>query len=666
MTRQQLATTPTLQTFFPPQKVPTTRSRTKKALLENAGEQLTPRPERRPRNTSISVFEPTPSSDLLLSPATPGGTKRRAAVLDVDHNVQVTPKRVKRDANVSLSTPDATAQAKISDESLAPIFQRRSTRKRKNEATPLDRAIEAPELVEMESTPSRKTPSSEPSAQETRAVPGSAASKRRFVAIKAVPPVPKTMLPTSAADDGSNVHNPHAVSKYTPSLPTTPLLSAVKPINLATIHRSLLDSPSAGRGAAYQRYRHLITPGKKLDLPFNYQILEKMFHGLEYTVMFMQGRGQRCIYHKIRKAVENMCNRNFELRHLAQIRTVYPEAYSYASVLTVEQGVRIASVCIDMPLVTAPLGDAAGKSANLSDGPMSPSVIHGGTLAGPAISAVDSVGMQKSANVASKQSGDRKSEFHRRLETRVREAHNAFLATMPNPPARHDEEEAQLRAWHPNFDLSTVPDIEPAAMPEMKEAVIPDFRNSKAKITGDEPSTPLPFSVGTPPVRPSEPPTHLPATPTGPEDLGPPVMPRPPSKPKSRSAALLERIREKERKKAAAVMYTPQLSATAIRRNAMLSRLGDLAQAMSFLYASKQRTVLDLPHVAQSMSNSLSCSLSVGEARDHVTLLAEVAPEWCTITHLGSTGTHVKIDRSIPVAVIKEKVRTMLTEPAAK
>ena len=51
-------------------------------------------------------------------------------------------------------------------------------------------------------------------------------------------------------------------------------------------------------------------------LPPKLDVLEKIFHALECTVTFMSSRDQQIIFHKIQKAVENMCNK-YVLTHSA-------------------------------------------------------------------------------------------------------------------------------------------------------------------------------------------------------------------------------------------------------------------------------------------------------------------------------------------------------------
>jgi hypothetical protein len=62
--------------------------------------------------------------------------------------------------------------------------------------------------------------------------------------------------------------------------------------------------------------------------------LEQMFHALESTLTFLSGRDQRAIFHKIRKAVENICHRYY-LYYFLQKR------YPLHSLLRMPQIIRV-------------------------------------------------------------------------------------------------------------------------------------------------------------------------------------------------------------------------------------------------------------------------------------------------------------------------------------
>ncbi|TPX55397.1 hypothetical protein PhCBS80983_g05355 [Powellomyces hirtus] len=701
MTKTQAVASPTLQDFFQAQKAPNTRSRAKSLKATDNG-LATPSPKTTRKTRTPSTIVRTPIETTEVTP-TRIGTKRRAEVLGIGLDVGSpgTPKKQKTERS-GVSTPRVIAEPSPrlakGDLGFADIFDSNSAEgvSAESEADVVINS-ETIETLEIE-TPSRKAAETV-IRQSTSSEPR---SNRGFTVIDTPQRAKNTnlnkSLPSPGGDDTPEVHNPRDFPPRS-SLPTTPISSPAKPIKLSTINRDLLNPPSV-RGPAYQRYKHLVAPDKKLGLPAKYEVLEKMFHGLEYTVMFMKGRDQRCVYHKIRKAVENMCHRNFEMRNLAQIRTVYPEAYKYSMVLTVEQGVRVASICIDVteegkPIDTDEVPDTPTKNKGMVS-----SVIRGGSLAGPMKSAVDSVGMRNSANEASKQMGERRKEFHRRLEMLVRTEHNKFLKSISHTTLS-EENHSRLTAWHPKFDLESVPEVVPADMPELKDSA-PDFRSStareraaekddsKSRLSSESDVDPAAQEQQHQPPLPSIPNTptstgrspkddalrrtaisapmvddDIPSTPTKPaKEI---VMPDRPTKPKSRAAALLERIRDREKKKVEADMYGPRKDTAAeIRRKAMLSRLGDVAQALSFMYANARKDVLGLPYIAQSLSNSLPSSISEVEAREHVKLLAEIAPEWCTVTELSLVGTVVRIERGELVKNVKDKIRMAMLDMDAE
>lgn len=49
------------------------------------------------------------------------------------------------------------------------------------------------------------------------------------------------------------------------------------------------------------------------------------------------------------------------------------------------------------------------------------------------------------------------------------------------------------------------------------------------------------------------------------------------------------------------------------------------------------------------------------EAREHIKLLAEVAPEWCKLTDL-DIGTVLRFDRNVEVKRVREKVQEAMAQ----
>ncbi|KAJ3183813.1 replication licensing factor Cdt1 [Geranomyces variabilis] len=658
MTKAHSATTPTLQSFFPSQKAPNTRSRTKSLKTPLNSSPISPALAKR----KLAAASTPPRE----SPCPRTGTKRRAEGNDVgaESNTTDTGKRRKLRAADSLTLTPTPRIEELSEpetpnasESLAADTPSKAGKRDSQQQDGLEQMLGTP-------TPSctLREPVSRSSA------PGSAPSRLKYAVIETPRRTSlQQALPSPGGEESPEIHDPREQPSRL-SLPTTPISSPAKPVHLSTLSRNLLEASSIGQRPAHQRFKHLLNPSSKLPLPQHYLVLEKMFLGLEGSATISRARGERCIYHKIRKAVEYQCGRNFEMRNLAQIRTVYPEAYTYAHITTINQGVRVSSVCIDVP-------DESKRAEPVSPSPKTPnsvsSVVRGGAHAAPILSAMDSPSMLRLANSAGNRMQHRRLEFHARLEKMVRTAHAEFLKTIAHSPPGAD---SKLRAWHPQFDLDSMPEIEPADMPELREA-LPDFRSSAAKArsaheakqNGDPPSAPV---LTTPRAsknsenseNASE--TRIDAQIATPPSKGmPAVMPAPPTKPKSGSAAILERIRERARKKAEAEMYGPRKDTPAeIRKKAMLSRLGLVAQALNFIYAVESKNVLNITDVVRRLANSLKASLSEAEALEHLKLLAQVAPEYCELTDLSLLGTQVRIHRSVAVATVNEKIAKVVAD----
>lgn len=64
----------------------------------------------------------------------------------------------------------------------------------------------------------------------------------------------------------------------------------------------------------FLKYSHLInqarsTGANDLPLPDKYKVLEKISQALDHTLVFLKGQNQQCVFHKIKKSVENMSRR---------------------------------------------------------------------------------------------------------------------------------------------------------------------------------------------------------------------------------------------------------------------------------------------------------------------------------------------------------------------
>lgn len=75
-------------------------------------------------------------------------------------------------------------------------------------------------------------------------------------------------------------------------------------------------------------YSCRIPPELRIPLSDELETLYKIFDSLDYTMMYYHSKKQLCIFHKIKKAVENVSEHKFELDSLRGIIGVFPEAYN--------------------------------------------------------------------------------------------------------------------------------------------------------------------------------------------------------------------------------------------------------------------------------------------------------------------------------------------------
>lgn len=81
---------------------------------------------------------------------------------------------------------------------------------------------------------------------------------------------------------------------------------------------------------AYQRY-HTLTQGELpgLSLPYHYKLLAEMFRSMDTVVALLHNRCETATFTKIKQGVQDMMHKRFEESHVGQIKTVFPEAYTF-------------------------------------------------------------------------------------------------------------------------------------------------------------------------------------------------------------------------------------------------------------------------------------------------------------------------------------------------
>ncbi|KFV11794.1 DNA replication factor Cdt1, partial [Tauraco erythrolophus] len=91
-------------------------------------------------------------------------------------------------------------------------------------------------------------------------------------------------------------------------------------------------APAAEAGSekppAYQRFHTLaqdLPPG--LTLPYKFKVLAEMFRSVDTIAGMLFNRAETITFAKVKQGVQDMMRRQFEERHVGQIKAVYPTSY---------------------------------------------------------------------------------------------------------------------------------------------------------------------------------------------------------------------------------------------------------------------------------------------------------------------------------------------------
>ncbi|RWS28537.1 DNA replication factor Cdt1-like protein [Leptotrombidium deliense] len=187
------------------------------------------------------------------------------------------------------------------------------------------------------------------------------------------------------------------------------------------------------RKHAFQEFTHLAKKDHEtgLALPFKFRTLLEIFRCTDFVVSLLYNRNETCTFDKLKKSVEEMTRKSFDIWRLNQILEVFPDSYK----TMYEKANRLGN---DQKLIVTP--------KNVSK--MTPSCLI-----------------------------DRKEMFHKKLVDIVKRHHSQFLLSL-NPPINVVDE--SLQRWHPNFQLENIPDINPkhSSIQSTSNLLAPTFASS--------------------------------------------------------------------------------------------------------------------------------------------------------------------------------------------
>ncbi|NXX97115.1 CDT1 factor, partial [Centropus bengalensis] len=378
---------------------------------------------------------------------------------------------------------------------------------------------------------------------------------------------------------------------------------------------------SSEKPPAYQRFHTLaqdLLPG--LTLPYKFKVLAEMFRSVDTVAGMLFNRSETITFSKVKQAVQDMMRKQFEERHIGQIKAVYPNSYRLRqekNIPTFGNGMKKS----DYQLTLEPL---LGEEEKVDGRP----------------------------HLSASRLLQRRKEFNHNLVNIVKQHHKAFLAAL-NPPMVVPEE--KLTRWHPRFNVDEVPDITPAELPRPPQ----EDRLSTAQEVLSAARGSL-----TPKMEKALANLALRSAETG---AGEPAVSKAPSPASTSSAlkgvsqALLERIRAKEAQKLQALMTRDVRQE---ERLTMLGRLPAMARVLRNIFVAEKKQALTMEVACTRMSDSYNVQMPLGEMEKHLRLLAELLPDWVGI-HTMRTDTYIKLDKEKDLGLITERLTKAAKEAEA-
>ncbi|CAF91553.1 unnamed protein product, partial [Tetraodon nigroviridis] len=320
-------------------------------------------------------------------------------------------------------------------------------------------------------------------------------------------------------------------------------------------------------------------------------------------------------------------HRRFEEGHVAQIKAVFPEAYTFRRERNVPP-FSSSSPKGSFQLTVEPSLTPVGSSHAPPDQKESRPLLSASRLL------------------------ERRRTFNLNLVSIVKQHHAAFLASLV-PPMSVPED--RLTRWHPRFNVDTVPAVEPSQLPqppptERLSTAQEVLEKARSLITPKMEKALESLALAAEGARELKE-AAPPAAPAAPADQVPDGL-------KGVSKSLVDRIRAKEAQKMQAAMTRNPGRA---ERLLMMSRLPELARILRNVFVEEKKPALVMEVACNRMVTSYRSALSPGDMEKHVRLLAEVAADWLSI-HPVRKDFYLKLNRKMELRGVVDRLSSRLEE----
>lgn len=218
----------------------------------------------------------------------------------------------------------------------------------------------------------------------------------------------------------------------------------------AVTPRRLFSPSKANATPAYERFfsERVSTP---LPLPYKYHNLYKIFRYVDWICSMFYNRKETITFEKLEPAVKRMMRKDFTEHHLAQIKYLDADAYTFERRKMLNPGSH--SKTERYQLIVTPNIDAISSTYGINEESGLRKLDDGDDV----VRSADSKTMNPKVLTA------RYQRFQKLLLDRVKHEHDIYLRNL-KPPVIIAKE--RIQRWHQDFDLDACPDILPGELPQ--------------------------------------------------------------------------------------------------------------------------------------------------------------------------------------------------------
>ncbi|KFD54513.1 hypothetical protein M514_04660 [Trichuris suis] len=414
-------------------------------------------------------------------------------------------------------------------------------------------------------------------------------------------------------------------------------------------------------------------------LPRHFCELLCTFRAVDLFSSMMLCRHERPRFNRMRQFVEHVLERKFELKHLGQIKAVYPEAYRFEvqklNVWNLKPCDQHPTDLFIIPNLHDDLIEIEEKvtpckcrhkdeEKEEKKEPFSPvklymplSPFKGAAISESKNSSPGKVVQMRGYPLHPFRQRMRLEIFRQNLQHRVRLEHRKFLLSLSPPVQLDDFDETKLMRWHPQFPLEDVPEIEPAELPpiapNVSSVTASEFLEQLLESPAELPDKMIKAAKHVAEQKDNDKEVDLPTTSSNPTSSTLKV-----ESIRKLPLAVLQKIKQNIAKKTNRAMF---LSDEEIALEKQKARLLDLANLLKYIYGGEGKTCLKLSILTREVETCYS-KLSSSQAKDLILLLCSTVPEWISVQKFPVSGEFVKIESWNFDESVKAKLNKVVQE----